>query len=173
MQLLDNLLRRWGINPGDIAGTSLAGTIPISDALINRLIAKRLHRHPHIASVVVTSRDGDELLVLVEPRARLIPSVPIVVRIDRQPNLPRDPTLRLRWSIPAAGPLALVAGIIAGYLKGMPEGIQVDRDVVVVDLRVLLRARGLGEVLDLVRRAAIHTRPGGVVVQLDAGLGLP
>jgi hypothetical protein len=173
MQFLDALLRRWGINPGDIAGTSLAGEIPISDALINRLIAKRLERHAHIASVVVTSRDGDEALVRVEPRARLIPSVPIVVRIERQPDLPRDPTLRLRWSIPAAGPLALVAGAIAGYVKAMPEGVLVDRDVVVVDLRVLLRARGLEEVLDLVRRAAIHTRPGAMVVQLEAGLGLP
>jgi len=28
-------------------------------------------------------------------------------------------------------------------------------------------------VLDLVRRAEIHTRPGAMVVQLDAGLGLP
>jgi hypothetical protein len=171
MQLLDALFRQWGINPGDIAGTSLAGKIPISDALINRLIAKRFERHTHIASMVVTSRDGDEVLVLVEPRVRLIPSVPIVVRIDRQPDLPRDPTMRLRWSIPAAGPLALVAGMIAGYLKAMPEGIQVDRDVVVVDLRVLLRARGLDEVLDLVRRAEIHTRPGAMVVRLDAGLG--
>lgn len=173
MQVLDALFRRWGINPGDIAGTSLAGEIPIGEALINRLIAKRLERHAHIASVVVTMRDGDEALVRVEPRARLIPTVPIVVRIDRQPDLPRDPTLRLRWSIPAAGPLALVAGTIAGYLNALPEGIQVDRDVMVVDLRVPLRARGLEEVLEVVRRAAIHTRPGALVVQLEAGLGLP
>jgi hypothetical protein len=168
---VEALLQRWGISPDDISGASLAGEIPIGEALINRLIAKRLERHTHIASVVVTIRDGDEALVRVEPRARLIPSVPIVVRIDRQPDLPRDPTLRLRWSIPAAGPLALVAGTIAGYLKALPEGIQVDGDVVVVDLRVLLRARGLEEVLELVRRAAIHTRPGALIVQLEAGLG--
>ena len=171
MRALDELFQRWGVNPEDIAGTWLAGEIPIGEALVNRMIARLIERHAHIASVLVTVRDGDEALVRVEPRVRLMPSVSVVVRIERQPDLPRDPTLRLRWSIPAAGPLAPFAGAIVGYLKAMPDGIQIERDVIVVDLRRLLRARGLEDVLALVRRAAIHTRPGALVVQLESRLG--
>jgi hypothetical protein len=115
--------------------------------------------------------DADEALVRVEPRTRLMPSIPVALRIERQPDLPRDAALRLRWSLPSSGPLTLVARVIAGYIKTMPPGIQIDSDVIVVDLHALLRERGLDEALGLLHRVAFHTRPGTLLVQLQAGLG--
>ena len=170
MLALQAILQRWGIHPGDIAGTSLSGEIPLSESLINRQIAQQLDRHAHIASVVVTLQGGDEALVRVEPRMRFIPTVPVVVRIERQPDLPHDPTLRLRWTMPSAGPLGLIAGAIAGYLKKLPEWVQIDRDLITIDLRAFLRDRGLEEALGLVRRAAVHTRPGTLIVTFDAAV---
>ena len=171
MQKLNELFQRWGIEPGEIAGTSFVGEIPIKETLINRLIARRLEGHSHIASVQVTLLEADEALVRVEPRTRLLPSIPVAVRIEQQPDLPRDATLRLRGSLPGSGAFTLVAKAIAGYIKAMPPGIQIDRDVIVVDLRTLLRARGVEEVLGLLHRVAFHTRPGALLVQLQAGLG--
>ena len=171
MKLLEPLFQRIGVDPSDLAGTALFGEIPVSEALINRLIAGKLERHAQLASVRLSAQDGDQLLVRVEPRSRLLPSLSAVVRIERQPELPGDPTVRLRWSMPAAGPLAMVAGRLLGHFKAMPEGIHVDRDMVIVDLRALLKSRGLEELLTVVRRIAFHTRPGAVVVQLEAGLG--
>jgi hypothetical protein len=171
MQRLNELFQRWGIDPGEIAGTSIVAEIPIKETLINRLIAGRLEGHPHVASVHVTLSEGDEALVRVEPRARLMPSIPVVVRIEQQPDLPRDATLRLRWSIAASGLLTLVTGIVARYVKSMPPGIELNRDVIVVDVETLLRTRGLEEVLGLLHRIAFHTRPGALLVQLQAGLG--
>ena len=171
MQKLNELFQRWGVDPGEIAGTSLVGEIPIRDTLINRLIARRLDGHRHIASVHVTLLEADEALVRVEPRTRLLPSIRVALRIEQQPDLPHDAVLRLRWSLPGSGAFTLVARAVAGYIKTMPPGIQVDRDVVLVDLRTLLRSRGVEEVLELLHRVAFHTRPGAVLVQLQAGLG--
>ena len=171
MQKLNELFQRWGIDPGEIAGTSMVGEIPIRDTLINRVIARRLDGHSHVASVHVTLLDADEALVRVEPRTRLLPSIPVALRIEQQPDLPRDARLRLRWSLPGSGAFTLVAKAIASYIKTMPPGIQIEGDVIVVDLRTLLRARGLDEVLGLLHRVAFHTRPGALLVQLQAGLG--
>lgn len=171
MQKLNELFQRWGIDPGEVAGTSLVGEIPIKETLINRFIARRLAGHPHIASVHVTLLDGDEALVRVEPRTRLMPSIPIALRIERQPDLPRDPALRLRWSLAGNGPLTLVARAVVGYFKTLPPGIQIDREVIVVDVQALLKERGLDEALQLLHRVAFHTRPGALIVRLQAGLG--
>jgi len=170
MQVLEAMLQRWGIQPGDIAGTSLSGEIALSESLINRQVAQQVEHNAHIKSLVVTFQGGDEALVRVEPRMPLIPTVPVVVRIEGQPDLPHDPTLRLRWSIPSAGPLGLIARATAGYLKKLPDWVQFDRDLIVIDLRALLRARGLEDALRLVRRAALHTRPGTLVVKFEGGL---
>ena len=170
MQRLNALFQRWGIDPGEISGTSLVGEIPIKETLINRLIARRLEGHRHVASVHVTLFESDEALVRVEPRIRLISSIPVAVRIEQQPDLPGDAMLRLRWSLPGCGPLTLVARALVGYIKTMPPGIQIERDVILVDLRTLLRARGLEDALGLLHRVAFHTRPGALLVQLQAGL---
>jgi hypothetical protein len=170
MKLLEPFFRRFDIDATDLTGTTLAGEIPVSENLINRLIARKLERHAQLASIRVAAQNGDQMIVRVEPRARLIPTLSVLLRIEKQPDLPRDPTLRLRWSMPAAGPLAMLAGTVLGYLKAMPAGIRVDGDTAIVDLNVLLRSRGLEEVQTLVRRVAFHTRPGAVIVQIEAGL---
>jgi hypothetical protein len=171
MQKLNELFQRFGIDPAEIAGTSLVGEVPFKETLVNRLIATRLAGHPHIASVHVTLLDSDELLVRVEPRTRLMPSIPVALRIARQPDLPRDASLWLRWSLPSSGPLTFVARVIAGYVKTLPPGIQLDSDLIVVDLQTLLRERGFDEALGLLHRITFHTRPGALLVQLQAGLG--
>jgi hypothetical protein len=171
MQTLNEFFQQWGIDPNEIAGTSLAGEVPIKETLINRFIARRLDGHPHVASVHVTLMDGDEALVRVEPRTRLMPSLPVALRIEQQPDLPRDARLQLRWSIPAGGALTLVARVVVGYIKSMPPGIQIDSDRIVVDLETMLKTRGLEEAFRLLHRVTFHTRPGALLVQLQAGLG--
>ena len=119
--------------------------------------------------MVVMLAEGDEAVVRVQPRSRLMPAVPVTLRVDGQPDFPHDPIVRLRWSMPSAGPLAFIARNVAGYIT-LPEGVRIDRDLVLIDLRALLRARGAGDVLALVRRVAIHTRPGALVIELEAGI---
>lgn len=167
MAFADTLRERTGIDIREIAGATLRGELPVSNDLVNRLIAERLRDHPQIASVRVEALADDAVAIHLVPRARLLPPLRVAARIERQPDLPRDPTLVLRWSMPAAGPLQMFAAPILSYFKAMPAGIRMDGDRIAVDAGQLLRARGLGEVLAYTRRAAIHTRPGGFVVQVE------
>jgi hypothetical protein len=170
MLRLKELFDQWGIDSGEIAGAWFGGEIPIADTLINRLIAARLTDHPHVGSVQVTLFDADEAIVRVEPRVRLMPAIPINVRIEQQPDLPRDPILRLRWSIAGGRSLTVVAGAITSFIKSMPPGVQMDRDLILIDLETALRARGLDEIFGLLHRVSIHTRPGVLLLQVEAGL---
>jgi hypothetical protein len=159
---------RTGLELGEIAGSTLAGEIPISDALINRMLAQKLAQHAQIGSLRVQAQPNDSVAVQVVPRARLMPPMNITARIERQPEFPGNPVLLLRWSMPAAGPLALFAGPMLSYFKAMPQGIRMDGDRVAVDLRELLRSRGLDDVVAFVRKLEVHTRPGGFVLRFEA-----
>jgi hypothetical protein len=159
---------RTGLDLAEMAGSTLAGEIPIGDALVNRLLEQKLAQHAQIASLRVQAQPNDSVAIQVVPRARLVPPMNIIARIERQPQFPADPLLVLRWSMPAAGPLALFAAPMLSYFKAMPQGIRMDGDRVAVDLRELLRSRGLDEALAFVRNLEVHTRPGGFVLRFDA-----
>lgn len=153
---------------GEIAGTTLAGEIPISDAIVNRFLARKLAQHAQIAALRVQAQPNDSIAIQVVPRARLMPPLNITARIERQPEFPANPTLLLQWSMPAAGPLALLAAPVLAYFKAMPTGIRMDGDRLAVDLRELLRSRGLDEAIAFVKKLELHTRAGGFVVRFEA-----
>lgn len=166
MNIPDTIRERFGIDIREVAGATVAGEIPVSDALVNRLIAERL-RHPQIAAIRVQAQENGVVNVLVVPAARMMPSLKLTARIERQPELPQNPTLLLHWSMPAAGPLAMFAAPVLSYFKALPPGIRMDGDRIAVDLRELLRARGLDDALMFLRALTIHTRSGGFVVRFD------
>ena len=170
MTITDTIRERLGVDLAAFGGAHLVGEIPLTDEFINRLIAERLAGHPQISAVRVQAQDGDTLGVEVVPRARLLPAMRIVARIERQPEFPQQPFLLLRWSMPAAGPLAMFAAPLVSYFKALPPGIRLDADRIVVDVRELLRSRGFEDVFGFIRRMGIHTRPGALVAQFEMGL---
>ena len=163
------LRERFGIELHDISGAHVRGELPISEAAVNRVLAARLGSHSQIESVQLRVEDGDAILALVTLRSRLVPSIPIRVRIATQPDFPNRPTLVLRWTMPGLGPLAMFAAPVLALFNKLPPGMRTDGDRVMVDLRYLLESRGLGELLPLIRSAAIHTRAGGFVVTFELG----
>jgi hypothetical protein len=170
MSITETIRERLGVDIGTFAGAHAAGEVPLSDEFINRLIAERLTNHPQVASIRVAAQDGDVVAVQVVPRARLIPPLRILARVERQPAFPQNPALLLRWSMPAAGPLAMLAAPVLSFFKAMPRGIRIDGDRVAVDVRELLGGRGLDDLSGFIRRLEVHTRPGGFVVQFDVGV---
>jgi len=148
----------------------LAGEIPLSDALVNRVLAERLANHAQVTAVRVQAQQNDTVAIQVMPRARLMPALNITARIERQPEFPQHPMLLLRWSMPAAGPLALFAAPVLAYFKAMPPGIRMDGDRIAVDLRELLHSRGLDDIIAVTRKLEIHTKPGGFAVNFEVRL---
>ena len=164
------LRERFGIELQDISGAHVRGELPISEAAVNRVLAARLGTHPQIESVQIRVEDGDAILALVTLRSRLVPSIPLRVRIDAQPDFPNRPTLVLRWTMPGLGPLAMFAAPVLAVFNKLPPGIRADGDRVLVDLRYLLERRGLGELVTHLRSATVHTRAVGFVVAFELGV---
>ena len=170
MDIARTVRERFGVDLQEFGGARVSAEIPISEELVNRTLAERLANHPHIVSIVVRAQEGDVIAAQVVARSRLVPPVRILARIERQPVLPQDPTLLLRWSMPAAGPLAMFAAPALAFFKAMPLGIRMDGDRLAIDLRVLLRARDLDDVLRYVRSLEVHTRPGGFVARVEVAV---
>lgn len=161
---------RTGLDLREFTGAAVTAEIPISDDLVNRTLAERLLDHPHLTGIRVQAQDGDACDVQVVPRARFLPPIRIVARIEQQPQLPQHPVLLLRWSMPGAGALSMFAGPALAFFKAAPPGIQMDREHIAVDIQQLLAARGLDGALAFVRRLEVHTRAGGFVARVDLAI---
>jgi len=170
LNLNEIIRQRTGVDLRELAGSTVSGEIPLSDALVNRMLAERLAQHAQVSAVRVQAQQNDNVAIQVVPRARLMPTLNITARIERQPEFPEHPMLLVRWSMPAAGPLAIFAAPVLAYFKAMPQGIRMDGDLIAVDVRELLRSRGLDDVLAIIRKLEIHTRPGGFVLRCEAGI---
>jgi hypothetical protein len=155
-----------GIELPEIAGTLLAGEIPLRNGLVNRLIAQRLATtSTPVAAVRIDAHDGDRLTIVLSMRGSIMPDVRIAARIEQQPEFPGPAVLGLRWTVPGMGPLSLFAGPALSYFKKLPPGIRVDGDRAEVAFAELLGSRGLGELMDYITRVRITTRDGAILVE--------
>ena len=166
MSLVAEKVRRLlGVELPEIAGSVFAGEIPLANALVNRLIAQRLSAaQSPVAAVRLEAHDGDRLTIVLSMRGSLIPDVTIAAHIEEQPHFPNPAVLWLRWTLPAMRALSFVAAPALTYFKKLPPGIRVDGDRIAVDFAELLRARGLGELIDYITRINVTTREGAIIV---------
>jgi hypothetical protein len=161
----DKVRRLFGIDLPEIAGSVFAGEIPLSNALVNRLIMQRLSTTQlPFAGVRVEAHAGDQLTIVLSMRGSLIPDVTIHAHIEEQPQFPGPAVLWLRWTLPAMRALSMFAAPALAYFKKLPPGIRVDGDRIAVDLAELLRSRGLEEVMTYLTRVNVTTREGAIVV---------
>ena len=166
----DDLRKRFrdtvGFELGEVSGAVFSGDIPVTEALANRLIAERLAvAGGPVSGVRVHPLDGDALDVeLTIPALKILPVVRVHAVIERQ-AIPSDPVLRLRWSMPSLGPLAMFAGNVASYFRRLPPGIRVDGDLASIDIREVAASRGYAELLQYVTDLQVHTRAGAFVLK--------
>ena len=161
----DKVRRLLGIELPEVSGSLLAGEIPLSNALVNRLIVQRLSAaQVPIAGVRVEAHEGDRLTIVLSMRGSLIPDVTIAAQIEEQPHFPAPAVLWLRWTLPAMRALSFFAAPALAYFKKLPPGIRVDGDRIAVDCAELLRSRGLEELMTYITRVNVTTREGAIVV---------
>ena len=156
-----------GIELGDVSGAVFSGDIPMTEALVNRLIAERLAvSGGPVSSVRLHPLDGDALdAELTIPALRIMPVVKVHAVIERQATA-ANPVLLVRWSMPSLGPLAMFAGNVASYFKKLPPGIRIDGDQATIDIREVAASRGVAELLDYVTDLQVHTREGEFLLKV-------
>ena len=170
--MIERLSTMLGVDPVELSGTTIDAEIPLTSGLINRKIADYLARsNGKVAAAVVEPLAGDAFHVRVRLNSSLLPPVPIRLEIAAQPEWPATPVIVLRWSIAGSlGVLARAASPMVAIFSSLPPGIRVDKDLVGIDIAELLRSRGAGWAVPLVKRLRVHTSESGL--RLNVGLGL-
>lgn len=164
---LDPLRPVFGARLESLAGAVVSGEVPITAQIVNGLIARTLATSDApIAGAEVVVLEHDAFTVHVKPRAPL-PSVRVDVVIDRQPELPAQPMIGMRWALRGLGPLGMLAAPFMSSLKRLPAGVRLDGDRIWVNVEELLRQRGLGDIVPLLTRARVTTKDQRFVIAFE------
>src|SRR4051812_25729266 len=125
----------------DLSGTEAFITIPISEPLLNELLAAITPPETPIRDLRVAPQAADRFILRGRfGSSALLPPLKLTLAVDRQPEFPDFPTLVLR--LEATGLLSL-AGPALRLMHALPAGIRGENDRIHVDLPALLEARGL------------------------------
>ena len=150
----------------DLSGARASASVPIAEPLLNAVIAASVPPNAPVRTVAVHPEADDRFAVRIVAKAALIPAITLKLAIEAQPRLPDSPLLVLRM-VTLGGLFGLASGAIAGML---PPGVRLDGERILVDLAALAAQKGQGELFGYVKRLEVHTEPGRLIVQLDAGV---
>lgn len=152
----------------DLAGARISSSIPVSERLINEVVAATLPPNAHVREAHVHPEAGDRFSVRIAPRVALLPSLTVRLQIERQPDLPSSPVLVLRMA--TLGGLFGMATAAFPIAQMLPPGVRLDGEHIHVDLRALAAQRGLADAFQYIRRLTVNTEEGRVVLHLDAAV---
>jgi hypothetical protein len=152
---------------GDLAGATASATIPVSDRVINELIARLLPPSGAVQEMQIEAEEQNRIRVRLRISAkRLTLPFSVMLHIQAQPALPQYPVLMLRL---AGVPLLLsMAGPLTRFLDVLPPGITMDGDQIALDLQRLLAHQGQADLLQYLTDLRITTVPRRVVVSFQA-----
>ena len=153
--------------PG-ISGSELGGTIRVSDQLLNQFVAASLPPDGVVRALQLRSRAGNWLNVKLSlAKPAFMPPLNFELTIDRQPELPHDPVVVLRFTGGAGAVLKLASSALERSVA-LPPGVRLSGDRVHVDIRALLQQRGQAALLDYVQQLCVSTEEAGVAVIIRA-----
>jgi hypothetical protein len=157
---LDLLREQQSTRFADLAGAHTVFTIPVSERLLNRIVADRLPRSAPVSELQLHPEDGNHVTISVKlSKFAFLPAVRVRFAIERQPDLPASPVLVLRIEGKAA-----LAGPALGFLNVLPPGVRLENDRLLVDLAALLAQYGASEVLLYLTAIEVTTVAGRVIV---------
>lgn len=166
--LLDILKHLESTHFREISGSRLSAAIPVSERLVNEVVAATLPPNLPVRGVSIRPEAGNRFSVRLTPRASMLPAVTLTLDIERQAELPASPVLVLRMAtLPG---LFGLAGAALPLDRVLPPGVRLDGDRILVDLRVLAAQRGLADLLEHVRTLRVTTDPGRVLLHLEAAV---
>src|SRR5688572_17700400 len=82
----------------DLAGTRISGSIPVSERLLNQLVAATMPKNLPVREVTVRPEPGNRFSVRISPRAAFLPQLTVKLEIEKQPQFPTSPEIVLRMA---------------------------------------------------------------------------
>jgi hypothetical protein len=154
----------------DLQGADASLTLPISDRLLNEMLASLVALPSQIRELQLQAHADNRIGVRIKPAGSFLPTFNLTVLIDRQPELPASPVLVLKLQM---GGLMGLVGPALRFFDSLPRGIRVDGDRVLVDLAILAEQRGLGSWLAYLDVLRVDTGEGVLIVTLRAAVRGP
>jgi hypothetical protein len=151
----------------DLAGARLTADMPVSERLVNELLAVTLPPGAPVRTVTIHPEAQDRLTVRIVPKMPLLPPFALKLAIEGQPRLPVSPVLVLRM-VTLGGLFGLASGAVTGML---PPGVRLEGERILVDLRSIAATRGFADLFDYLNDVQVHSDDGRLIVH--AGVASP
>jgi hypothetical protein len=156
----------------NLSGTQLEVTVPITQRLVDLLVARGAARTRQLGGLSVTLRPGGVIgVAMVKPVLGFAARLGLDLRVRGAGDLASDPRLYLLVDRPSLAWSAISRIAVAAGLA--PAGVEVGRDGVALDLRTLATRAGVGDLLPMARAVDFESDPGvlrvRVTVQVPEG----
>ena len=153
----------------DLAGARVSAAIPVSERLLNEIVAATMPKNLPVREVTVRPEPGNRFAVRIAPKMALLPQLTLKLDIEKQPEFPTHPQLVFRMA--TMGGLLGMASAAFPIASLLPPGVSLEGERLVVDLRELARREGVVDLLDLVKSLQVTTEASRVIVHVQAEAG--
>jgi hypothetical protein len=149
----------------DVAGARASVTVPISEALLNAVLAGSIPPSAPVREVYVRPEASNRLAVRVRlAKPAFLPPINLGLVIERQPEFPASPVLVLRLtSLPG---LMSLAGAAMSFVNVLPPGVRMVGERIVVDIAAQLERAGQLPLMAHLRRLDVLTEPGRLILDV-------
>lgn len=157
---MENILRKLTeSNFSDLAGLIINASIPLSEGLINEVIADALLGNKNISSLRISifsqNRISADLKTVVWPWP---------INLKLQVESPRDfaDSPKIKTRLENHGLL----GKLGAALNALPNGIQMNDDQLIIDIAAFLTTPQQRQLLDLIQSLEITTKSGEIILDV-------
>ena len=167
MSLSDTLRHLETTGFRDLAGARVTAAVPISERLVNELVAASLPPNLPVRDVSIRPEANNQLSVRIMPRTGWLPPMTVTLEIVQQPDFPRSPVLALQMK--TKGGLLGLASTMLPIANMLPPGVRLEDKRILVDLHEIAAQRGFDHLLQHLTRLTVTSESGRIVLHLEAG----
>jgi hypothetical protein len=135
---------------------------------MSRLVAERLTADVPIRDFDLSAHDGDLMRIRIRlAKPAFLPPIQIRLAIERQLELPTNPTLVLKV---ASQGVASLAAIALPFVDVLPAGVQYTEGRFIINVRTILERQNAADVLNYLTEVKVTTAEHHVIVRARARL---
>lgn len=151
-----------------LAGAEGSVTLPISDRLLTSVVRARLPPAVPISSIDLQAEADGHFAVRLKLKApAFLPPFTLRFAVTSQPQLPDWPVLVCTMRTQG---ISMLMGPLTRFFAALPPWVRVDRDRVLVNLRLLAAGQHASDLFDYLRDLRLTTEPGRFIVAARASV---
>jgi len=148
----------------DFAGTTVAGTIPLSQELLNDALQDiLLHGSDSIKSVRLTVHDQNRIAISLTVQKWIVTKhLDLEMYLEPEINFPDAPRVRL-WLAKSSG---LAGGLVqlASFFGLLPEVVKIAGQLIEIDLQMVLWRQKLHDLAHFIKSTRIQGQSGQLLL---------